>query len=74
MRFDLVGAIDGTLTIACSSPASTNRSSIWSISALPPTGIRGFGIVSVTGRMRVPSPAAKTMAVRGIGATGCTTA
>jgi hypothetical protein len=26
----------------------------------------GFGIVSVSGRMRVPSPAASTMAQRGV--------
>src|SRR5581483_57689 len=36
------------------------------MSGLPSTFTRGFGIASVSGRMRVPKPAASTMAVRGI--------
>src|SRR6185312_16472858 len=38
------------------------------MSGLPATLISGFGVVSVSGRMRVPSPAASTMAVRGVDA------
>ena len=34
--------------------------------ALPATGTSGFGILSVNGRMRVPRPAASTIAVLGI--------
>src|SRR5579883_162539 len=36
------------------------------MSALPPILMRGLGICSVSGRMRVPSPAAKTIALSGI--------
>src|SRR4051794_25643590 len=36
------------------------------MSALPVTSTSGFGIRSVSGRMRWPSPAASTMAVRGV--------
>ena len=36
------------------------------MSGLPATFTSGFGIVSVSGRMRVPSPAASTMAQRGV--------
>ena len=37
------------------------------MSARPPTLISGFGSVSVIGRIRMPSPAANTMAVLGTG-------
>src|SRR5277367_5900711 len=37
------------------------------MSARPPTLISGFGSVSVIGRIRIPSPAANTMAVLGTG-------
>ncbi len=57
-----------TLTIAVSTPFSARRSRQWSISARPRTFTSGFGSVSVIGRMRWPRPAAKTMAVLGIGA------
>ena len=36
------------------------------MSGLPATFTSGFGIVSVSGRMRVPSPAASTIAQRGM--------
>src|ERR1700750_2842194 len=36
------------------------------MSGLPATSISGFGMRSVSGRMRWPSPAASTMAVRGV--------
>jgi hypothetical protein len=36
------------------------------MSGLPATFTSGFGIVSVSGRIRVPSPAASTMAQRGV--------
>jgi hypothetical protein len=36
------------------------------MSGLPATRTNGFGIVSVSGRIRVPSPAASTMAQRGV--------
>src|SRR5215471_21835198 len=36
------------------------------MSGRPATFTRGFGILSVSGRMRVPSPAASTMARRGV--------
>jgi hypothetical protein len=32
---------------------------------LPPTATSGFGVASESGRIRVPSPAARTIAVRG---------
>src|SRR6185312_13626115 len=54
------------LTTAFSTPASSRRSSTWSISGLPATSTSGFGLRSVSGRMRVPSPAASTMAVFGM--------
>src|SRR5215207_439551 len=44
-------------------PAAQSRSSTWSSMLRPPTRTSGFGIVSVIGRMRLPSPAASTMAV-----------
>src|SRR5215213_10265922 len=44
-------------------PLSAARSRAWSMSARPPTVTSGFGSASVTGRMRFPSPAARTMAV-----------
>ena len=40
----------------------------WSISVRPATSTSGFGVVSVIGRMRLPRPAANTMAVFGTGA------
>src|SRR5271154_73280 len=40
------------------------------MSARPPTLISGFGSVSVIGRIRIPSPAANTMAVLGTGLIG----
>src|SRR4029077_10789590 len=42
-----------------------NRSRTWSISGLPATVINGFGTRSVNGRILVPNPAAKTMALAG---------
>ena len=36
------------------------------MSGLPAIRTSGFGIVSVSGRMRVPRPAANTMAQRGV--------
>jgi hypothetical protein len=50
------------LTTARAIPASASRSSAWSISGLPATRTSGLGSVSVSGRMRVPSPAAMTIA------------
>src|SRR3989338_5173751 len=43
-------------------PASSRRSSTWSMSGFPAKGTSGFGMVSVSGRMRVPLPAAMTIA------------
>ncbi len=54
-----------TLTTAVSTPASASRSRMWSIRARPATSTSALGRVSVKGRMRVPSPAARTMAVFG---------
>jgi hypothetical protein len=53
------------LTIAVSTPAMASRSSAWSISGLPATATNGFGMRSVNGRILVPNPAAKTMALGG---------
>ena len=39
---------------------------MWSIMVRPAIGTSGFGRLSVTGRMRVPSPAANTMAASGM--------
>src|SRR5260370_28946050 len=44
---------------------SARRSSTWSISALPPTCTRGFGASPLNARMRVPRPAASTIARSG---------
>src|SRR5579871_3178218 len=49
--------------MAFSTPASAQRSSTWSISGLPATRMSGFGIVLEMGRMRVPRPAANTIAL-----------
>src|ERR1700743_3439535 len=56
-----------TLTIARSTPFSARRSRQLSISARPCTVTSGFGSVSVIGRIRMPNPAANTMAVFGTG-------
>src|SRR5271154_4033312 len=56
-----------TFTIARSTPPSAKRSRQWSMSVRPRTVISGFGNVSVIGRIRMPSPAANTMAVLGTG-------
>src|SRR5262245_41957730 len=55
-----------TLTTARVTPASARRSNTWSSSAWPATFTSGFGSVSVSGRMRVPKPAASTMARVGL--------
>src|SRR3546814_19498132 len=44
-------------------PAASIRSRLWSISALPATRTSGFGRVAVSGRIRLPSPAAITIAL-----------
>ena len=54
-----------TLTTARSTPAACSRSSMWSIRALPPTSTSALGRSLVSGRMRVPRPAASTIAVFG---------
>ena len=53
---------DVGVTTAVVTPTSARRSSTWSSSGLPATGTSGFGNASVRGRMRVPRPAASTMA------------
>src|SRR5258708_13791429 len=52
--------------MASPTPASASLSSTWSSSGLPATGTSGFGIRSVSGRMRTPRPAARTMARVGL--------
>src|ERR1044072_6282941 len=52
--------------MASLTPASPSLSSTWSSSGRPATGISGFGIRSVSGRMRRPRPAARTMALVGL--------
>src|SRR5690349_13709520 len=49
-----------------SAPTASSRSIAWSSRARPCTWTSDFGILSVIGRMRVPSPAASTMPVFGI--------
>ena len=43
-------------------PWAASFSRCQAISGLPPTGSSGFGVVSVSGRMRSPRPAAKIRA------------
>src|SRR5688572_22870747 len=43
-------------------PAAARRSSAWSISGLPATRTIGLGWLAVSGRIRLPSPAASTIA------------
>src|ERR1700744_559427 len=47
------------LTTIIVPPAATRRSMAWSISALPRTWTSGFGRSLVSGRIRVPGPAAR---------------
>ena len=54
-----------TFTTTLSMPASCSRSRAKSIRLRPATFTRGFGIVAVIGSMRLPKPAARTMALRG---------
>ena len=49
-------------------PRAESRSRTWSISGLPATSISGLGVHSVSGRIRVPRPAAMTIAVSGTSA------
>ena len=65
MKFDEIGNVV-TLTTARRTPAACSLSRPWSISALPATSISGFGVVAVSGRIRLPSPAAMIMAVSGM--------
>ncbi len=44
-------------------PAAGSRSSAWSSRARPPSGSSGLAVRSVSGRMRLPSPAASSMAL-----------
>ncbi len=53
------------LTTTVSTPAAASRSSAWSSSGRPPSGSSGLAVRSVSGRMRVPRPAASSIAVRG---------
>ena len=68
------------LTTTRSTPAAASRSSAWSSNALPASVSSGLAVRSVSGRMRVPSPAASIMArvrpdhaarAAGLGAFGC---
>src|SRR3989338_2582166 len=45
-------------------PACTRFSMCQTISALPPASSSGLGVWSVSGRMRSPRPAAKSMALK----------
>ena len=54
-----------TLTTALSTPAAASASRPRSSRVLPAIGTSGFGMVSVIGRMRLPRPAASTIAVFG---------
>ena len=53
------------MTTARLTPAARSRSKTWSISGLPATSTSGLGRVAVSGRIRLPSPAAITIAVSG---------
>jgi bifunctional N-acetylglucosamine-1-phosphate-uridyltransferase/glucosamine-1-phosphate-acetyltransferase GlmU-like protein len=50
---------------ARSIPLARNRSNTWPIKGLPATSINGLGRVAVSGRIRLPRPAAITIAVLG---------
>src|SRR5215218_10943401 len=51
-----------TFTISRSAPAAIRRRATRSSIGTPPTGISGLGVWSVSGRRRVPSPAARIIA------------
>ena len=57
-RLAAVGNIDNDI----GDPAATSRSSCHPISGLPPASSRGFGIVSDSGRILSPRPAARIIA------------